>query len=175
MAKNRRRIYFVDRLFQRRFIVLFLIVALLITVGNTVFYFGYLRPTVEDAMYHSHITIDNPSELVFQHAIRFTLIMAISIMLVVVVFYSILRIRLERFFLYLTERMENLMRGLGREETIHRNPGEEFQDFAPALLEFMHVVDLSYSRKQNILQALKMYCSNPDDVQKAKLLDELRA
>ncbi len=173
MTKNRRHIYYIDRLFQRRFIVLFLVVAVLITVGNSLFYFGYLRPAVETAMYKSHISIHNPSELVYQHAMRFALIMTTIIVVIVVAFYSILRIRLERFFRSLIKRMENLLGGIGRDDTIHQDPGKEFQDLAPVLLEFMHVVDMSFGRKQKITQALQDYCDNPDDARRTNLLTML--
>ncbi|NOZ13652.1 MAG: hypothetical protein GXO69_08420 [Acidobacteria bacterium] len=162
MAKNRRQIYFVDRLFQRRFILLFVIVAVLITAGNTLFYFLDLRPAVESAMYRSHITIHNPGEIVFQHAMRFSIVISISIIVIVIIFYSIMRYRLERFLRYLTLRMENLIHGIGRNETIIRHPGEEFQGLAPVLLEFMYVVDRNFERKQKIAAALRNYCQKPD-------------
>jgi len=173
MSRNRRHIYYIDRLFQRRFIVLFLIVAVLITVGNSLFYFGYLRPAVEAAMYKSHISIHNPSELVYQHAMHFALIMTVTIFVIVVAFYSILRIRLENFFRSLIKRMENLLGGIGRDDTIHQDPGIFFQDLAPVLLEFMHVVDMSFGRKQKITQALRDYCDNPEDARRAYLLSVL--
>ncbi len=173
MAKNRRRIYYIDKLFQRRFIILFLIVAILITVGNSLFYFGYLRPAVESAMYRSHISIHNPSELVFQYAIRFTVIMTVAILVITLIFYSVLRMRLEQFLRFLTERMERLLRGIGRNDTIEQDPGEEFQGLAPVLLEFMHLVDRRFERNKKLSQALKAYCANPDRARKSRLIEIL--
>ncbi len=144
MVRNRRRQYYVDRLFQRRFMMVFLLVAALIAVGNLLYYFQVLKPAMEELMFRSHIPVENPADVVFQHVTGFSIAMVVSVFGLVVGLYTVMRIRLQRFMNWLLASIQQVGR---KRSPMSSCPGEEFQDLLPVLDRFFeHVSDQQAGR-----------------------------
>lgn len=138
MIANRRRQYYIDRLFQRRFIILFLMMTLLITLGNALFYLGYLEPMLSGLMYRSHIPLENPASLLMERLVVVTLGILTGIVLLSTAFYSVMRIRLQVFLAWLNHAVADAIRGEANRSWVC--PGEEFQDLSTTLTAFFQQV-----------------------------------
>ncbi len=145
MVDNRRRQYYVDRLFQRRFMMVFLLVVLLMAAGNLLYYFQVLKPAVEDLMYRSHIPIENPVTLILQHVSVFSVGMVLSVLVLVVGMYTLMRIRLQHFMNWLLNNIRKMQ--LDSADPVSPCPGEEFENLLPVLNRFFeHVSDQRLGR-----------------------------
>jgi hypothetical protein len=137
--KRRRRIY-VDRVFQKRMILLYLGLNLLIVIANLIYYSRNLRALLEANLYRSHIEISNLTEVISENVIRFNLMLAALSLILAIVFYAFIRQRTRLFFSRLTEAMHTRMsRTSGEWPEV--NLSREFQEFDVILKEFFLDVD----------------------------------
>ncbi|NOY23792.1 MAG: hypothetical protein GXO70_09835 [Acidobacteria bacterium] len=173
MSKNRRRQYYIDRLFQRRFLWLFLMLVVIITICNLMFYFGLLRPAVDDAMFRSHIQVDNPVNIVTGLLSRFIPVIVLLVTVLTVGLYSIFRVRLERFLGWLTNHLQLTMEG-GQSNTGRKYvPIAQFQDLEPTLLWFLYHVHEQEVSSQEISQKIRAFSTLQSNANRKALLKAL--
>ena len=98
MNKKRRKIYFIDKIFQKKLLILFLGINIFVIAANIAFYLLYLRNEVEDNMFKSHITIDNISEVIAGNVLVFNIILGLASLVLIIIFYTIIRKNLKGFF-----------------------------------------------------------------------------
>ncbi len=173
MSRNRRTQYYIDRLFQRRFLWLFLGVVAIITICNLIFYFNILRPAVDEAMFRSHIRMDNPASIVVSLLSRFMPVTIVLVTVLTVGTYTILRLRLERFLGWLTDHLQLAMNETQDNTRKNDIPTAQFQDLEPTLLWFLfHVRDQKHN-SQEISRKIRSFCALQNNANREALLKAL--
>ena len=137
--KRRKRIY-VDRVFQKRMLLLYLGLNLLIVIANLMYYSRHLRALLEANLYRSHLEISNLTEVISGTVIQFNVLLAALTLVLATLFYVFIRRRTRLFFNRLTEALHTRMNGTSREWPQLDLP-REFQEFDVILKEFFLAVD----------------------------------
>jgi len=154
MPDKRRRIFYVDKIFQKRVILFFLGWNFVVVLSNFVFYLLHLKSLVEDSLYRSHIKISNLAEAFSQEVIRFNLILAAATLVAVVIFYLFLRLRIKSFFSGIKQSMQSRM-DQSFEKTHQVSLKEEFAGIDMVLHEFFRDVDEKTEQDKKQLSFLK--------------------
>lgn len=153
MRNKRRRIFYVDRIFQKKLLMLFLGINLFVVAANIVFYFTYLKGEVERNLYRSHIEISNINEVIAGDVVQFNILLAVVSFILVVVFYSIKRLRLKSFFESIKEALDTRREKKERETFSPRFP-EKFQEIDRVLGEFFQHTDKQAEEESQRIAAL---------------------
>lgn len=151
---KRRRIFYIDKIFQKKLMILFLGLNLLIVAANIVYYFTYLKGAVEDNMFRSHIVISNVTELMAGEIFRFNILLAVISIALVLILYSLTRLRLKGFF----DRVKKLLasRQAGVEHTPEKvEIHEEFQEVDQVLGKFFQQTDQRLAEEKTRIEKLK--------------------
>ncbi|MFC2163979.1 hypothetical protein ACFLT2_03135 [Acidobacteriota bacterium] len=154
MPDKRRRIFYVDRIFQKRVICFFLGWNFVVVISNFVFYILHLKGLVEDNLYKSHIKIFNLAEAFSQDVLRFNLILALASIIAVVIFYLFIRFRIKSFFSRIKGNLQSRM-GRPFEKTSPLSLKEEFADIDMVLQGFFKDVDEKTEQDRKRLSFLK--------------------
>lgn len=94
---KRRRIFYIDKVFQKKLLLLFLGINGIIVIANIVFYLTYLKGKLEGNMFRSHISISNLNEILAGDVIYFNILLAVISLFLVLIFYTLVRLRLDSF------------------------------------------------------------------------------
>jgi uncharacterized paraquat-inducible protein A len=147
MRNKRRRIFYIDRVFQKKLMLLFLGLNLAVVAANIAYYFIHLKGAVEENMFRSHIVISNVTDVMAGNVIRFNLLLAVVCLLLVLVFYTFTRVKLKAFF-------DKIQKALySRQESTQEEPyrfkiAQEFQDIDQVLGDFLNKVDSTLDQEE---------------------------
>lgn len=154
MFNKRRRIFYIDRIFQKKLLVLFLGLNVAVVIANIAFYLVHLKGAVEDNLYRSHIVLSNINELIAGDVIDFNIMLAVISLILVVVFYSFTRVRLKTFFDKI-KRMLLSRRERGEGEPYTAEIPREFQEIDTVLGEFIAFTDKTLAEDRERIDSLK--------------------
>jgi hypothetical protein len=156
MPKNntRRRIFYVDRIFQKKLLILFLGINVLIVAANILYYLTYLKGEVEKNLYRSHIEISNINEIIAGEVIRFNILLAVGAILLVLVFYTFARLKL-RFFFQRVIGILTASQSRRKDEVSRVRIPEEFQEIDRVLGEFFQSTERQLQEEDKRVQALR--------------------
>lgn len=154
MFNKRRRIFYIDRIFQKKLLILFLGLNVAVVIANIVFYLVHLKGAVEDNLYRSHIVLSNINELIAGDVIYFNILLAVISLILVVMFYSFTRVRLKTFF----DKVKRMLlsrweRGEGEPHTA--DIPREFQEIDTVLGEFIAHTDKKLAEENVRIDSLK--------------------
>ncbi len=154
MRNKRRRIFYIDKVFQKRLLVLFLGLNLAIVAANIIYYLTHLKGVVEDNLFRSHITISNVAEVLAGDVIRFNLLLAVISFVLVLLFYSLTRVKLKTFF----DRLKKAL--YTRQDKTVEEPyafkvHEEFQEIDQVMGEFLELTDTKLADQEKRIDAIK--------------------
>jgi hypothetical protein len=154
MKNKRRRIFYIDRIFQKKLLLIFLGLNAAVVAANILYYLIYLKGAVEDNLYRSHIVISNINEVIAGEVINFNIMLAIISFILVVVFYSYTRLRLKSFFDKVKRML--LSRCEGRvDEAYTAGIPREFHEIDRVLGEFIARTDKELAEEQTRIDALR--------------------
>ena len=71
MAEYRRKTFYIDRIFQRKFLVLFMLLCVLGTASNVSYLCTYLKDDAEANLYRARFVIANVNEIIAEHVVAF--------------------------------------------------------------------------------------------------------
>ncbi len=148
MKNTRRRVFYVDRVFQKKLLFLFLGINGITIIAYIVFYLSYLKGAVEENLFRSHITISNIKEVIARDIIMFNIALAVVIVFLVLLFYSITRLKL-RVFLNQLNALLAECRSKGKVDMSRFRFSEEFQGIDRILEDFIRYRCLESEREQN--------------------------
>jgi len=154
MPEKRRRIFYVDKIFQKRVILFFLGWNFVVVLSNFGFYVLHLKGLVEDNLYQSHIEISSLAEALSQEVLRFNLILALASVIAVVFFYLFIRLRIKPFFAMIKKSLQSRM-DRPFEKSLPVSFKEEFADIDGVLKEFFNDVDEKTEQDKKRLSSLK--------------------
>lgn len=154
MFNKRRRIFYIDRIFQKKLLILFLGLNVAVVIANIAFYLIHLKGAVEDNLYRSHIVLSNINELIAGDVVFFNIMLAVISLILVVVFYSFTRVRLKMFF----DKIKRML--LSRREQREGEPytaeiPREFQEIDTVLGEFIAFTDKELAEDRERIDSLK--------------------
>jgi hypothetical protein len=98
MRDKRRHIFYVDKIFQKKLLILFLGINFVVALLNTAYYLTYLQGEVGKNLFRSHIVLSNMNEIIAKDVVLFNLILAAISLLLVIFFYVMARLKLKSFF-----------------------------------------------------------------------------
>lgn len=151
---RRRRIFYVDRIFQKRLLALFLGLNAALVIANIVYYFTHLEGVVEENMYRSHISISNISELLAGDILFFNVLLAGASLLLVLAFYSMVRLNMNSFFTRVQAALDVRQRPEPAGPSALEIP-ESFHKIDRVMGEFFLHVDNGFQKDRERLQELK--------------------
>ena len=154
MSEKRRRIFYVDKIFQKRVILFFLGWNFVVVLSNFGFYVLHLKGLVEDNLYQSHIEISSLAEAFSQEVLRFNLILALASVIAVVFFYLFIRLRIKPFFAMIKKSLQSRI-DRPFEKSLPVSFKEEFADIDGVLKEFFNDVDEKTEQDKKRLSSLK--------------------
>ncbi len=152
-ANKRRRIFYIDKIFQKKLMVLFLGVNAVIVAANIIYYLTHLKDRLEANMFRSHISISNLNELLAGDVIRFNLLLAVVCGLLVLAFYSFVRLRLNGFFGKLQRLLASRRKYTGNPEPMEIS--REFYDIDRVMGEFILNIDSRLADENKQLRGIK--------------------
>jgi hypothetical protein len=153
-TNKRRRIFYVDKIFQKKLLVLFLGINAVIVVSNIVYYMTYLKSAVEKNLYRSHIEISNINEIMAGEVLRFNIVLAVVSLVLVLVFYSLARLKL-KFFFQRVIKIVSACRKRRRDESLRISLPEEFQEIHRVLGEFIQVTTRQLQEEDERIDMLR--------------------
>jgi Flp pilus assembly pilin Flp len=153
---KRRRIFYIDKIFQKKLMVLFLGLNVVIVAANIIYYFSYLKGSVEDNLYRSHIVLSNVSEVMAGEIIRFNILLAVVSFALVLVLYTVTRLRLKSFFGKIKKALESRQARIKKESYSFDIP-EEFQEIDRVLDSFFEKTDQELAEENKQVTALKAH------------------
>lgn len=153
ITNRRRRIFYIDKIFQKKLMILFLGVNILIVAANIVYYLTHLKDRLEENMFRSHISISNLNELLAEDVLYFNLLLAVVCGVLVLVFYSVVRLRLNAFFGKLKHILGARQKRTG--EPVPVEISREFFEIDSVMGDFIQKVDKNRSDEDQQLNAIK--------------------
>ena len=153
MKATRRRNFFVDRIFQRKILILFLGINLIILIANILFYQIYLKESLELGLADSNIVITNISELVFDMIFVFNIAITIVILVMMIAFYIYVHMRLNVFFEQVVVKLDRFGQHSSEIPEADDNIPEEFEGFNELLSSFFRRVRDELSNESKIVQS----------------------
>jgi len=154
MPEKRRRIFYVDKIFQKRVIFFFLGWNFVVVLSNFGFYLFHLKGLVEDNLYQSHIKISSLTEAFSQEVLRFNLLLAVASVIAVVFFYLFIKLRIKSFFAMIKKSLQS-RRDRPFEKPLPVSFKEEFSGMDRVLQEFFNDVDEKTEQDKKRLSSLK--------------------
>jgi hypothetical protein len=154
MFNKRRRIFYIDKVFQKKLLFIFLGLNAAVVIANILFYFIHLKGEVERNLYRSHIVLSNINELIAGDVIYFNIFLAAVSFVLVVVFYSFTRLRLKSFFAKV-RRMVFTRQERREEEPYTSEIPREFYEIDTVLGEFIRHIDGHLADEQKRIDSLK--------------------
>ncbi|MCP5107058.1 MAG: hypothetical protein GY950_26975 [bacterium] len=154
MRSKRRRIFYIDRIFQKKLLVLFLGLNVVVVIANIAFYLIYLKGAVEENLYRSHIVLSNINQLIAGDVVYFNILLAVVSLVLVVVFYSFTRLRLKSFF-DKTKRMLLTRQERREEEPYTAEIPREFYEIDTVLGDFIDFTDKELAEENKRIDSLK--------------------
>jgi hypothetical protein len=155
MKNKRRRIFYIDRIFQKKLLIIFLSLNAAVAAANILYYLIYLKGAVEDNLYRSHIVISNINELIAGEVIYFNIMLAIISFILVVVFYSYTRLRLKFFFDKVKRMLLSRREGRAGEAYTAEIP-REFHEIDRVLGEFIAHTDKELAEEKTRIEKIVM-------------------
>jgi len=154
MKNKRRHIFYIDKIFQKKLMLLFLGINIAVAAANVLYYFIHLKGAVEENMFRSHIVIDNVGDAVAGDVLRFNLLLAAACLVLVLLFYSMTRFKLKTFF---DKIKRTLISRQCKTEThpTHFKIAREFQDIHRVLGDFIQLVDSQRTEQENRIRRIK--------------------
>ena len=172
MADYRRKIFFIDKLFQSKFIILFLALSLLATIGNILFLFLFLKKEVEDNLFRHRIVISNVNEIIVNNVTAFNVVLLIVTTLFAIVFYYLIRRRVRHFISGL-EKVLHMKKSGAVPERIPPDLPSEFHELNDVLADFFTTVDMRLEAQKNAVTVLKRFVSSPDEGTRQEVVEKL--
>ena len=162
MAEYRRKTFYIDRIFQRKFLVLFMLLCVLGTAANVGYLCTYLKDDAEANLYRARFVIANVNEIIAEHVVVFNAaVMALTAALAAF------------FYLLVRRRVQQVAAGIGtalEARTLHGagTPAEpviptEFEDLHGALAGFFATLDKQLQKQRSALAAVQQFVAAPDD------------
>lgn len=153
-SNKRRRIFYIDKIFQKKLMLLLLGLNLGIVIANILFYGTYLKAEVERNLYRSHIELSNINEIMAGDVLKFNLLLAVVSICLVVLFYTVVRLRLKRFFHIIKQALEARRAGAETEPETLKFP-EKFYEIDRVLQDFFQYTDSRAVADDRRIKALK--------------------
>jgi len=149
---KRRRIFYIDRIFQKKLLILFLSLNVLIVLSNVIYYLTYLKGEVEDNLFRSHIVLSNINEIIVGNVIYFNIALVSVSLILAILFYTYARLKLRTFFnrvwkLIIMRQKEHRLRSV--------QIPEEFQEIDQVLGKFMNKIDRELNDEDRRIAALR--------------------
>lgn len=152
--KNRRRLLNVDRIFQRRLLLIFFGWNLVVVLAYFVFYIVHLKSLFEENIYRAHIQVTNLTEIFAGEFFQFSLILAGVAVALLLIFYLSFKRRNKAFF-YGVKRALQSRTGASAEKNFPAPTAEEFADFNSVLQDFFRGVDENIEEERKRISQLK--------------------
>ena len=157
LKKKRRKIYYIDKIFQKKLLLSFLMINVAVVIVNLLYFFLHLKKMVEKHLYQSHINISNLNQIISKDVFKFNLFLVIMAVAIIIVYHLITRKRLKKFFLWMQEALLNRQSYLGDKITHPVKIKEKFHNINQVFNNFLVHIDKNTQNQVEKLGKLKKY------------------
>ncbi|MCP5052398.1 MAG: hypothetical protein GY940_34845 [bacterium] len=154
MKNKRRRIFYIDHIFQKKLLLLFLGINLVMVAANIIYYMIHLKGALEDNLFRSHIVISNVSEVLAGEVLAFNILLAVISLVLVLILYTFTRLKLKSFFDKIKKALTSRQTQRVGEAYKFRIP-EEFQEIHQVLGTFIERADEKLGDQEKRIEAIK--------------------
>lgn len=172
MAAYRRKKFYIDRIFQRKFVFLFLALSFLVSAGNVLYLLFYMKKQVEENLYRARIVISNVNEIIVDNVVAFNVVILAVIVLLAIVFYYLIRRRVKYFVLMLQKALF-VRQGSDIVSKFETDLPIEFQDLSEVLTDFFRATDDRLQAQRQAMNSLQEFMDHPDDDSRKKALEKI--
>ena len=149
---GRRKQYFIDRKFQKRFLIMFGVVAFFIVALNYWFYYFKVLPSLDNLLFKSHFEFDNLI-LYFRERFEFFLMFSsLFLISLIILVYSYFRLKIEKFF----KKFESIICKINELdepiEKIDSQLPEEFEGISNSVNKLLNVVSNNLSKQKTLIK-----------------------
>ena len=152
MSQVKRKILFIDRVFQKNMILLFLAINIVMVVSNLVYYWLTMKEVGPVDLKESGIVISNISEIIFNSILSFNVILAFILCVLIIIFYYYVHKKLNNFFSSIIEALKE--REFSSEARADFLVNSEFQDIDDVLHQFFKQTDEELRAGDNLIQSM---------------------
>ncbi len=173
MTDYRRKKFYIDSIFQKKFLFLFLFLSFLASVANIFYSSIFLKKEVESNLYRSRIVISNVNEIIVNNVAVFNIFMLIIMILLSFVFYYLVRRRVVKYFINELQKSLYMRKKCVIKEKLNIELPEEFYELNKVLAEFFSFVDRRLKAENEIITMLEEFTNNPVERTKQKATEKL--
>ncbi|BBB32824.1 hypothetical protein TTHT_1307 [Thermotomaculum hydrothermale] len=154
---GRRKQYFIDRKFQKRFLIMFGVVVFFIAVLNFWFYYFKLLPSLDNLLFKSHFRFDNLI-LYFRKRFEFFFIFSsLFLISLIILVYSYFRLKIEKFFKRFESIICKLIEMKEPIDKIDSQLPEEFEDIPYAMEDLIKEILRNREKQKKILGHIQKF------------------
>jgi len=157
---DRRRQYYIDKKFQKRFLILFGSVAFVIAVSNFLFYKFKIVVAIENMIYRSHFVFDNLLKYFEREFFEFSIINTVLIFIIVLLVYSYFRLKIDRFFSKFYMLINELASNKTPDTEIISDIPDEFEGIRESIRLFVETVISNRKRQEKLISQAEKIIKN---------------
>ncbi len=173
MAEYRRKKIFIDKIFQGKFLFLFLLLTVLTTLGNIIYLFMYLKDEVENNIYRSRFVISNVNEIIADNVISFNTGLLVMVVVLAGIFYFFVRRRITNYLKKLENALHARRHFESKKDLVCALPAE-FADINEVLTDFFDSIDNRIAQEKEAIVLLQHFVEAPDKKTKEAVLKKLK-
>lgn len=161
MTEYRRKQFYIDKIFQNRFLTLFIALGIFSSIANYIFMVTYLKNDVEKYIYKSHISIDNVNQSIVNSLLNFNILLVLAALIFALLFYTLIRVKIQNFFkkVYLAVFIRL---GYSELEDFSHHLPKMFQDIDVILGKLFDKIDKKIEKEQAFMKNVKKFVDNPN-------------
>ena len=172
MAEYRRKKFYIDKIFQSKFLFLFLLLCFFGSAANVIYLSVSLKKAVESNLYRHRIVITNVNEIIANHVVSFNAVLLAVIALLAIVFYFLVRKRI-KYFLDRLDSSLSVRKESSPFNSLDCDLPEEFEDINDLFSDFFKAVDRRLEADREVIASLKKFVDSPDDKAKQEVMERL--
>ncbi|MEI6126323.1 MAG: hypothetical protein WCQ99_07175 [Pseudomonadota bacterium] len=162
MQDYRRRKLYVDKIFQSKFLILFLTLCIAGAACNIAYLLFFLKEKVEENLYRSRIVISNVNDLIAGNVLVFNIFVLAGTTLLAVIFYLFVRSRVKLFLTRLEKTLLCYQQQDGPPRHLDIALPEEFHDVHDELEIFFRSVEARLQAEEEAVRSIKKFIDQPD-------------
>ncbi len=174
MEEYRRKKVYVDKIFQKKFLILFLTLTVMASTANILYLFLYLKKDLENNLYRSRIIISNVNEVIAGNVLLFNTAILMVMILFSILFYYMIKHRVQNFVNTLKDELRSRQESSVNPDQHTYDFPEDFSGTDRVLTDFFQFIDKRQHMEKQAGILLKNFINNPCHKTRKATLEKIR-
>ncbi len=161
MTQIKRKILYIDHLFQKNMILLFIAINMVMVLSNLMYYWLTMNESAPADLKNTGIVIANFSEILFDNILSFNLVLAVILCVLIILFYFHVHRKLNLFFTSITDALR--VRKSSSRARAEFLVSSEFQGIDEVLHQFFKQTDEELRAGDNLIENMRKKAENFSD------------